>query len=173
VPAAPVVARSVPISLRIPAIGLQVSLSDLGLNSDGTVQVPTDIEQPGWFDLGPTPGQVGSAVILGHVDSYLGPAVFFQLPTLRVGDAVEVSLADGVDAHFMVDTVVMYPKDQFPTSLVYASHGYQALQLITCGGSFDPETGHYLSNVVVYSTLAWTTPGPSSVISSQHVGERA
>ena len=173
VPAAPVVERSVPISLSIPAIGLNVSLSDLGLNSDGTVEVPTDIQQPGWFDLGPTPGQLGSAIILGHVDSYLGPAVFFQLPTLQTGDAVEVSLADGVDAHFVVDTVVMYPKNEFPTSLVYASHGYQALQLITCGGTFDPETGHYLSNVVVYTTLAWTTPGPSSAVSSQHVGEHA
>ena len=173
VPAAPVVARSTPTALSIPAIGLQVSLSALGLNPDGTVQVPTDIGQPGWFDLGPTPGQVGSAVILGHVDSYLGPAVFFQLPTLRAGDGVEVNLADGVDAHFVVDTVVMYPKDQFPTSLVYASHGYRALQLVTCGGTFDPETGHYLSNVVVYTTLAWTTPAPSSVTSSQHVGDRA
>jgi hypothetical protein len=73
----------------------------------------------------------------------------------------------------VVDTVVMYPKDQFPTSLVYASHGYRALQLITCGGTVDPETGHYLSNVEVYTTLAWTTPAPPSVTSSQHVGDRA
>lgn len=162
-PAAPVVARSTPVSLSIPAIDLQVSLSTLGLNPDGTVQVPTDIQQPGWYQPGPSPGQVGSAVILGHVDSYLGPAVFFKLPTLVAGDQVEVALADGVVATFVVYTVVMYPKTFFPTTLVYGSHGYQALQLVTCGGTFDPETGHYLSNVVVYTTLVSTTPAPSTV----------
>jgi hypothetical protein len=172
-PAVPVVARSTPVELTIPAIGLDVSLSTLGLNPDGTVQVPTDIQQPGWYDLGLAPGQVGSAVILGHVDSYLGPAVFFKLPTLVAGDQIEVSLADGVNAYFVVDTVVMYPKTGFPTSLVYASHGYQALQLVTCGGTFDPETGHYLSNVVVYTSLAWTTPVPKAASPDVHAEERA
>ena len=156
----PVVAHSTPITLSIPAIGLPVSLSTLGLNPDGSVQVPTDIEQPGWYRLGPSPGQVGSAVILGHVDSYQGPAVFFQLNTLVAGDQVTVGLADGVTATFAVDTVVMYSKDQFPTSLVYGSHGYQALQLITCGGTFDSATGHYLSNLVVYTSLVSATPAP-------------
>jgi hypothetical protein len=168
----PVVARSTPIALSIPAIGLTVSLSALGLNPDGTVQVPTDFQEPGWFQLGPSPGQVGSAVILGHVDSYQGPAVFFQLPTLQAGDRVDVSLADGVIANFVVNTVVMYPKNQFPTSLVYASHGYRALQLITCGGTFDPQTGHYLSNVVVYTSLVWTTPAPSLATAAQRFGHR-
>jgi hypothetical protein len=92
VPVVPVVARSTPVALIIPAIDMQVPLSALGLNPDGTVQVPSDIQEPGWFDLGPTPGQVGSAVILGHVDSYQGPAVFFHLPTLVQGDQVHVSL---------------------------------------------------------------------------------
>jgi hypothetical protein len=156
------VARSQPTAIGIPAIGLLVSLSELGLNPDGTVQVPTSVAQPGWFHLGPSPGQVGSAVILGHVDSYLGPGVFFKLPQLIAGDKVDVSLADGVTAHFVVDTVVMYAKAQFPTSLVYAPHGYSALQLVTCGGTFDPETGHYLSNVVVYTSLVSTTPAPST-----------
>jgi sortase (surface protein transpeptidase) len=110
--------------------------------------------------LGPSPGQAGSAVILGHVDSYLGPGVFFKLPQLIAGDKIDVSLADGVTAHFVVDTVVIYPKDQFPTSLVYAPHGYSALQLVTCGGTFDPETGHYLSNIVVYTSLVSSTQAP-------------
>jgi len=91
----------------------------------------------------------------------MGPAVFYKLPTLIAGDLVEVTLADGVTAHFVVNTVVMYPKDQFPTSLVYASHGYQALQLVTCGGTFDVATGHYLSNIVVYTSLVSTTPATS------------
>jgi hypothetical protein len=154
----PVAARSAPVALRIPAIGLAVSVSALGLNPDGTVQVPTNFQQPGWFRLGPTPGQLGSAVILGHVDSYRGPAVFFRLRSLRAGDRVEVRLADGVVAHFVVNTVAMYPKEQFPARMVYGSHGYSALQLVTCGGTFDTHTRSYLSNVVAYTSLVATTP---------------
>jgi hypothetical protein len=156
-------ARSVPVSLHIPAIGLSVSLSSLGLDADGTVQVPTDIVQPGWFRLGPTPGQVGSAVILGHVDNTTGPGVFFLLRTLAPGDEIDVTLADGVVARFSVNAVVMYPKEGFPADRVYASHGSSALQLVTCGGTFDPQTGHYLSNVVVYSSLVAVVPASAGV----------
>ena len=148
-----VVARSTPVTLSIPAIGVAVAVSELGLNPDGTVQVPTDFQEPGWYQLGPTPGQVGSAVILGHVDSYRGVAVFFNLRSLTAGDPVDVTLADGVVAHFVVTSVAMYPKDQFPAQQVYGSHGYSQLQLVTCGGTFDSQTGHYLSNIVVYSSL--------------------
>lgn len=151
-------ARSVPVSLRIPSIGVSVSLSRLGLNADGTAQVPTKYAEPGWFKLGPAPGQVGSAVILGHVDDKKGPAVFYKLPTLRAGDKVDVSLADGAVAHFAVKTVEKYLKAQFPARKVYASHGYSALQLVTCGGKFNATTGHYESNVVAYTTLVSTTP---------------
>jgi len=150
--------HSVPVELRIPALSLSVSLSSLGLNPDGTVQVPTDVEQPGWFRLGPTPGQIGSAVILGHVDSTKGPAVFFGLRTLVPGDQVTVSLADGVTAEFGVTSVAMYSKSAFPDQLVYGSHGSGALQLVTCGGIFDDQTGHYLSNIVVYTSLDGIVP---------------
>lgn len=150
--------RSAPTTLNIPAIGVSVSLSALGLNADGTVQVPTDFQQPGWYKLGPSPGQMGSAVILGHVDSYRGPAVFFQLRSLKAGDPVDVTLADGATAHFVVRTVAMYLKTQFPAQQVYGPHGDSELQLVTCGGAFDSHTGSYLSNIVVYSTLASTTP---------------
>jgi hypothetical protein len=155
-----VVAYSTPVTLNVPAISLTVSLSTLGLNLDGTVQVPTDIQQPGWFRLGPAPGQAGSAVILGHVDSYQGPAVFFNLRTLVAGDQVNVTLADGVITHFEVTSVAMYTKTQFPDQQVYAPHSYAALQLVTCGGAFDSETGHYLSNIVVYTSLVSVTPAP-------------
>lgn len=150
---APPVARSLPVELQIPAIGVSVSLSALGLNSTGTVQVPTDYNQPGWYELGPTPGQVGSAVILGHVDTFQGPAVFFRLRTLEAGNQVDVTLADGAVARFAVGTVAEYVKAQFPDQEVYSSHGYSGLQLVTCGGAFDSQTGHYLSNIVVYTTL--------------------
>ena len=137
-------------------------LSTLGLNADGTVQVPTDIQQPGWYRLGPSPGEIGSAVILGHVDSYQGPAVFFKLRSLVAGDIVDVSLADGVTAQFKVTSVATYLKTNFPDQEVYASHGYSALQLVTCGGAFDTQTGHYLSNTVVYTSLVALIP-PAAV----------
>jgi LPXTG-site transpeptidase (sortase) family protein len=150
------IARSIPVSLGIPAIDVTVSLSELGLNPDGTVQVPTDFAQPGWYRYGPTPGQYGSAVILGHVDSYRGPAVFFNLRSLHLGDRVNVRLSDGVLAEFAVSGVVMYSKDDFPSEKVYGSEGDSALQLVTCGGVFDSATGHYLSNIVVYTSLVGT-----------------
>jgi sortase (surface protein transpeptidase) len=156
--------RSTPVLLSIPAIGLSVPLSQLGLNADGTVQVPTDFQMPGWFEPGPAPGQLGSAVILGHVDSYQGPAVFFQLRTLLTGDAVDVTLADGTVAHFAVYTVVQYQKTGFPTGQVYGAHGYSALQLVTCGGVFDSQTGHYLSNIVVYTALVSISLPPPAAL---------
>jgi hypothetical protein len=143
-----------PVELTVPALSLSVSLSTLGLNPDGTVQVPTDVQQPGWFRLGPTPGQIGSAVILGHVDSSAGPGVFFKLQSLVAGDSVDVGLADGVTAEFKVTSVATYLKADFPDSAVYSSNGTSALQLVTCGGAFDSATGHYLSNIVVYTSLA-------------------
>jgi sortase (surface protein transpeptidase) len=148
----------VPVSIRIPAIGVSVSLSQLGLNPDKSAEVPTKYEEPGWFRLGPAPGQTGSAVILGHVDDKKGPAVFFKVNTLKAGDRVDVSLSNGVVAHFVVQTVETYSKSGFPAAKVYASKGFSALQLVTCGGTFDKTTGHYESNVVAYTTLASTTP---------------
>jgi len=150
--------RSTPVNLRVPAIALDVSLSTLGLNLNGTVQVPTDIQQPGWYRLGPSPGEDGSAVILGHVDSNQGPATFFKLRTLLPGEPVYVTLADGVSAQFKVTSVVQYLKTGFPDQLVYAGHGSSSLQLVTCGGTFDTHTGHYLSNVVVFTSLVALTP---------------
>jgi Sortase domain len=152
------VARSAPVSLSVPALGLTVPLITLGLNLDGSVQVPPSPQQAGWFRMGPTPGQLGSAVILGHVDSYQGPGVFFEIRTLTVGDRVDVGLADGVTAQFAVTSVVMYPQDQFPARQVYSSRGISALQLVTCGGVFDTQTRGYLSNVVVYTSLISATP---------------
>jgi sortase (surface protein transpeptidase) len=156
----PPVAYSVPVSLSIPVIGVSTSLSALGANPTGTVEVPTNFQQPGWFQPGPTPGQLGSAVILGHVDNYQGPAVFFRLRTLQAGDQVSVTLADGVVARFAVDAVAMYTKADFPDQQVYGPHDDSSLQLVTCGGTFDADTGHYLSNVVVYTTLVSASPTP-------------
>lgn len=167
-------ARSVPVALHVPAIGLSVPLSSLGLNPDGSVQVPDNIVQPGWFRLGPTPGQLGSAVILGHVDNYTGPGVFFELRTLAAGDLVDVTLTDGVIAQFSVTSVAMYSKPDFPADQVYTSHGFSALQLVTCGGTFDHQTGSYLSNVVVYTSLSAVFPASAAIggVSRTHSVDR-
>ncbi len=157
----PVVTRSAPVTIRIPAIELTARVSGLGLKSDGTVQVPANPAQTGWYRRGPAPGEEGSAVILGHVDSLQGPAVFYRLRFLRTGDRIQVTLADGAVAHFVVRTVSMYRNEKFPARRVYGSPGYSALQLVTCGGRFDTASG-YQSNVVVYSSLVSTTPAPRS-----------
>jgi sortase (surface protein transpeptidase) len=157
-PEAPPADRSAPLELRIPSIGVSTPMTELGLNPDNTVEVPTDFQRAGWFEPGPSPGQPGSAVILGHVDSYRGPAVFFRLRSLRPGDAVEVELADGAVAHFAVTAVESYLKDQFPAERVYGPHGNSALQLVTCGGEFDRQARSYLSNIVAYTSLVAVTP---------------
>jgi sortase (surface protein transpeptidase) len=156
-----------PVALRIPAIGVDETLIQLGLNADETVEVPLDYAKPGWFKYGPTPGDTGSSVILGHVDSFDGPAVFYQLHALAPGDRVEVTLPDGTAAHFEVTRLATYPKEQFPAEEVYGEHGYSALQLVTCGGEFDPVARSYESNVVAYTSLVETV-SPSGEVTPAH-----
>jgi Sortase domain len=153
----PSVQRSLPVSIDIPAIGVDSRLLHLGVNSDGTIQVPSLYETPGqaaWYKYSATPGQIGVSVIEGHVDTYKGPAVFFRLGGLRPGDLVKVRLADGVTAVFRITGVRQYLKSEFPAKKIYAATRYAALRLITCGGVFDNATGHYLSSTVVFASLA-------------------
>ena len=157
----PSLPRSLPVSVRIPAIGVDTRLLHLGLNSDGTVQVPSLVTSPGeaaWYKYSATPGQIGSSVIDGHVDTYQGPAVFFRLGALRPGDTVDVTLANGVTAIFRVTGVREYPKSGFPAKAIYGATDFAALRLITCGGTFDYATGHYLSSTVVFAALAASRP---------------
>ena len=156
------VATSRPVELSIPSIGVTTRLGEVGLQTDRQVQVPASTAYASWFDLGPTPGQIGSSVILGHVDSYRGPGVFFRLRSLAVGARVSVTLADGVRVTFAVTGVVQYAKSAFPDALVYGSRGVSALQLVTCGGAFDRHTGHYESNIVVFTRLRHVTTRPLS-----------
>ncbi|HEY7016305.1 MAG TPA: class F sortase [Streptosporangiaceae bacterium] len=145
---------ALPVRLWIPAIAVSSPLVRLGRLPNGTLQVPRDWNKAGWYDQGPRPGQPGPAVILGHVDSKSGPAVFYELQTLRPGDIVRVGLADGRALVFRVQRVERYPKDHFPTEAVYLPTLSRELRLITCGGTFDYATGHYRDNIVVYATLA-------------------
>lgn len=149
-----------PVHLSIPAIGVSQRLLRLGLQPDHTVEVPAprDAAFPGWFKQGTPPGQVGSAVILGHVDSLQGPAVFYELRQLRPGNHVDVRLEDGSMVRFVVRSVATYPNADFPAHEIYASDGYPALNLVTCGGDYERERGGYQSNVVVYTRLVHTGP---------------
>lgn len=146
--------------MRIPAIGVAAAVGSMGLNQDRTVEVPTRPLEAGWYRGGPTPGQLGSAVILGHVDSKTGPAVFYRLRQLHKGDRVDVTLANGGVAHFAIDRVTTYPNAKFPATKVYGSHGVSSLQLVTCGGAYDHVAKAYTANVVAYSSLVSTTPPP-------------
>jgi hypothetical protein len=149
--------RSVPVRVDIPAIGVDSKLLHLGVNADGTIQVPslkTSAGLAAWYKYSATPGQTGTSVIEGHVDDLQGPAVFFRLGALRPGDKIDVTLADGVTAVFRVTGVREFRKSRFPADTVYGSAPYPALRLITCGGAFDYATGHYLSSTVVFAALA-------------------
>ncbi|MTE13100.1 class F sortase [Nocardia sp. CT2-14] len=145
--------RSTPVSFNIASIKAQGSLISVGLNADGSVQVPADYQQAGWYQQGRAPGEQGSAVILGHVDSYKGMGVFFYLKKVKPGDMIDVTRADGKTAHFKVTDVRMYLKSQFPDQLVFGARGGATLQVVTCGGQFDQATKSYESNVVVFSSL--------------------
>ena len=152
----PTLRRSPPVSVQIPAIGVNSRLLHLGLNPNGTMQVPslvTSASLAAWYRYSATPGQVGASVIEGHVDNDQGPAVFYKLGALRPGNIIDVKLADGLTAIFRVTGVREYTKSRYPAKTIYRATNYAALRLITCGGEFDYRTGHYLSSTVVFASL--------------------
>jgi sortase (surface protein transpeptidase) len=140
-----------PVGLRIPALGIDAPLTHLGVAPNRTIEVPADFAVPGWFDQGPRPGQPGPAVILGHVDSKAGPAVFYRLNRLPVGAVVFVDRVDGSTVDFRVRGTQHVAKTAFPTDLVYAPTLEPSLRLVTCGGPFDHTKSSYLDNVIVYA----------------------
>ncbi len=146
-----------PTRIRIPAIGVDASMIPLGLRTDGSIEVPTDFAQTGWWVDGPEPGETGPAVVLGHVDSRSGPAVFFDLDQLAAGDAIHVDRLDGSTVTYLVDRTEQHNKNTFPTESVYGSTAEPVLRLVTCGGSFDRDRRSYDDNVIVFARLA-TTP---------------
>jgi sortase (surface protein transpeptidase) len=142
-----------PVRIEIPAIGVSAGVIRLGLNRDGSMQVPADFGLTGWFTGSPTPGETGPAVIAGHIDSRSGPAVFYRLRALRPGDRIAVARTDGTTVHFAVDNVAQYPKRAFPTEAVFGPAPEPLLRLITCGGTFDYFRRSYRDNVVVTAHL--------------------
>jgi sortase (surface protein transpeptidase) len=143
---------SPPVRLEIPTIGVSSPLVRLGLNPDGTMQVPGDFQVAGWFTGGQQPGQLGPAVIAGHVDSRTGPAVFHRLRDLRPGDQVRVVRADRRVIRFRVDSLASYPKRSLPDDAVYGATTAPVLRLITCAGTFDRDRRSYRENLVVSAT---------------------
>ncbi|MBV6697105.1 class F sortase [Kitasatospora aureofaciens] len=148
-------ATSPPTRLLIPAAGVDAPVAGLGLNPDGTVEVPPAdrADEVGWYRNGPTPGETGPAVIIGHYDTVHGPAVFSRLPKLREGELIQVRRADGSTVDFKVRTLLQAAKDRFPTETVYGDTPAPALRLITCGGRIGAD-GHWTDNIIVLADLA-------------------
>lgn len=144
-------------SIRIPAIDIDQELIELGVVGTA-LQVPDDYADVGWWSGGPVPGEDGAAVMVGHLDSPTGPAVFYRLSELRRGDQILVARENGSAMVFQVRGVQVYQGTKFPSAKVYRSHGAPALHLLTCGGSFDAEAGQYSSNQVVFADLIERLP---------------
>ncbi|MFI7703415.1 class F sortase [Nonomuraea sp. NPDC049480] len=155
----PRVPASPPVRVDIPEIGVRAKVMRLGLNPDGTLEVPplSKADQTGWYERGAAPGTAGPTVIVGHVDTAAGPAVFSRLGELRPGDRVRVTRADGKIATYRLDALESVRKDAFPTLRVYGDVSYPAIRLITCGGDFDRSSGHYLDNTIAYGHLVSIT----------------
>jgi sortase (surface protein transpeptidase) len=151
---------------------VRTALIDLGRTSAGALQVPKSTAVAGWYTGSPRPGAIGSSVIAGHVDSYLGPGVFFRLELLRPGALVYVRRSDGTIAEFRVSAVRLYRKDHFPTAVVYGPAPQAELRLVTCGGAFDHSLGSYLGNVVVYATAVSPSRGSSPAPGSRDTTAR-
>jgi Sortase domain len=151
-PTTPVFDVAAPVHLDIPSIGVSTDLVALGLNPDGTMQVPTQWQQAGWYTGGPRPGADGPAVIAGHVDSKLGPAVFFRLHDLQAGNEVLITRADHSVVRFVIDRLAEFPKASFPTAAVFGATPGPTLRLITCTGAFDETAHSYVDNLVAYAS---------------------
>jgi sortase (surface protein transpeptidase) len=144
---------SVPVGLAIPALGVTSAVIELGLEDDGSMEVPPGAYPAGWYDQSPTPGELGPAILAAHVDWGGKPGVFHAIRDLQPGDEVSVARQDGSIATFRVDRVDEYAKEAFPTDAVYGDLDHAGLRLITCGGDFDDDSGSYEDNVVVFATF--------------------
>jgi sortase (surface protein transpeptidase) len=147
----------VPVRLRIPSIGVDAPLVQVGLDPDGTIAAPHGFREAAWYAGGPRPGEPGPAVLLGHVDSKTGPAVFYRLTFLKAGAEVLVDRADKSTVRFRVSGRIQVAKTRFPEDL-YAPTLAPALRLVTCGGTFNKHTRHYRDNVVVSAVPEVSSP---------------
>lgn len=142
-----------PQRLVIDKLGIDTPVEKIGKDANGNMDVPKDISDVGWYDLGPRPGDVGNAVIDGHLDSKTGPAIFYKLSDLQIGDTVKVISNDGRILTFIVTKKVRYNDADFPIVNVFGPSDGKHLNLITCTGIFDRANENYLQRLVVYTTL--------------------
>lgn len=145
----------VPTSLDVTAIDIaNVPIDAVGVEPDGSMEIPVDVSRIGWYEYGPEPGaEIGSSVLTAHVDSRTqGAGVFYHLDELAHGDTVEVGMSDGSRRSFVVDEIRQIPKVQLPTGDIFRRDGEHRLALITCGGTFDESTRHYRDNLVVFAS---------------------
>lgn len=149
--AAEAAAAAYPVRIRIPAISVDAAVVDLGLNQDGTLEVPADFDVTGWYTGRSVPGDTGPSVVVGHVDSHTGPAVFIELSRLEAGDLVQIDRSDGLVAWFQVRELTQVHKDEFPTQQVYGDTAEPTLRLITCGGDFDRSARSYEENLIAFA----------------------
>lgn len=157
-----VLSRSLPVRVDIPRIGVHADVVKVGVTPRGSLEAPPldRARSVGWYRLGPTPGEPGAAVVLGHVDAEgVGPAVFYRLGKLESGDTLSVTRADGSHATFTVTGGASYPKDRLPYGRIFADLDYPVLRLVTCGGRFDDRTRTWENNLVVYAILTDSRAG--------------
>ena len=145
--------KSYPTHLSVKSIGLETDLISTGKNDKGEIAVPERFDAAAWYDLSPTPGELGPAVIVGHLSSYWGGAVFENLAKIAVNDIIDVNRKDGTIAKFKVESIQQYAQLSFPTEVVYGNIDYAGLRLITCGGAYNYLTGRYTTNTIVFARL--------------------
>ncbi len=146
--------HSEPTHISIPSVGIDSDIMVVGRNDDGTMQTPPlFVNITGWYKYSPTPGEIGPSVIVGHIDTYKGPSVFWRLGQLQPGDIVAVTRKDGVVVKFRVEALKQFEQNDFPTAEVYGNLDHAGLRLITCGGTFNRATGHYSQNTVVFASI--------------------
>ncbi len=146
--------RSEPTHINVPSVQIDYDIMSVGRLPDGTMETPPLFDKiTGWYKYSPTPGEIGPAIIVGHIDTYKGPSVFWRLREIQPGAIVEITRADGSIAKFKVEALKQFDQNNFPTQEVYGNIDHAGLRLITCGGTFDRQTGHYNQNTVVFASL--------------------
>ena len=144
---------TLPIQVRIPRIKVNATVEVVGLDANGAMSPPQGFDSVAWYGLGPAPGDTGASVLAGHVDSKLGPAIFWSLRDLKLGDTIEVDLAGGATRRFVVESASWFTPEAAPLSWIFAPDGPPRLHLITCGGTFDPVVHAYDKRLVVAAQL--------------------
>jgi hypothetical protein len=146
--------RSAPVQISANSVGINYPVEKVGLLSDGSLETPSIWDDvTGWYKNGPSPGEIGPAVIVGHIDNIYGPSVFWRLRELAPGDKINVTRKDGKVVVFKVQSIQEYDKNKFPTKKVYGPQDYPALRLITCGGNYSASSDTYTHNTVVYAKM--------------------